>query len=191
MKFKFYDVDVEYLNYLRQFEPRLPKVLYEHHNKFVCGFVFEKNGLPYVVPVSSNTRSQKTSILIRNKKNQPISSLRFSFMFPCPAEFLKYKDFKEEPSKGYRRWLQAEIQYCNTHREKLRNKAEYTYFHRCIEPKEPFTTVCCDFALLEEKCRDYCAARRIDIAKPETEKQNLHDLLNMAKNKELEQTIGL
>lgn len=189
MKFQFYDVDVEYLNYLRQFEPRLPQVLYEHHNKFVCGVVFEKNGLPYVVPVSSNTRPQKTSIIIKNRRNQPISSLRFSFMFPCPAEFLKYKNFKQEASDSYRRWLQEEIRYCNSRREKLHNKAEYTYFHRCIEPKEPFVTVCCDFDLLEDKCREYCAARHIDIVKPESEKQDLHSLLSIAKHKELDQTI--
>lgn len=188
MKLKFYDVDIEYLNYLRQFEPRLPKVLYERHNKFVCGVVFEKNGLPYVVPVSSNTRPQKTSLIIKNKKNQPISSLRFSFMFPCPSEFLKYKDFKEETSKNYRRWLQEEIRYCNIRREKLRSKAEYTYFHRTIEPKEPFVTVCCDFELLEDKCREYCASHHIEVVKPEAEKHNLHDLLNFAKSKELEQT---
>lgn len=184
MKFKFYDVDMDYLNYLRQFEPRLPKILYEHHNKFVCGVICERNGLPYVVPVSSNIRPQKTSVIIKNKRNQPISSLRFSFMFPCPPEFLKYKDFKEEPIGSYRRWLQDEISYCNSHREKIRNKADYTYFHRVIEPKEPFNTVCCDFNLLENKCREYCAAKNISIVKSENEKQSLQDLFSKAMNRE-------
>ena len=183
MKFKFYDVDISYLNFLRQFEPRLPEILYEHHNKFVCGVVFERNGLPYVVPVSSNTRPQKTSVIIKNKKNQAISSLRFSFMFPCPPELLKYKDFKEEPNGSYRRWLQDEIGYCNTHREKIRNKADYTYFHRVIEPKPLFEAVCCDFELLEEKCREYCAAKNIDILRPEQEKQSLEDLLGVAQQR--------
>ena len=177
MKFKFYDVDMDYLNYLRQFEPKLPDVLYEHHNKFVCGFVVERNGLPYVVPVSSNIRPQKTSIIIKNKRNQPISSLRFSFMFPCPPAFLCYKDFKDEPQGSYRRWLQDEIAYCNTHREKIRNKAEYTYFHRTIEPKELFKVNCCDFELLEEKCKEYCLKRNIPLVSPALKKKSLDDIL--------------
>lgn len=183
MKFKFYDVDVSYLNYLRQFEPRLPNILYEQHNKFVCGVVFERNGLPYVVPVSSNIRQQKTSVIIKNKKNKPISSLRFSFMFPCPPELLRYKDFSEEPNDGYRRWLQSEIGYCNTHREKIRNKAAYTYYHRVIDPKPLFESVCCDFNLLEEKCLEYCAARGISICRPDLEKQSLEKLLALAQQK--------
>lgn len=183
MKFKFYDIDISYLNFLRQFEPRLPEILYTHHNKFVCGVVFESNGLPYVVPVSSNIRPQKTSVIIKNKRNQAISSLRFSFMFPCPPEFLTYKDFKEEPPGSYRRWLLDEIAYCNTHREKIRNKAAYTYFHRVTEPKPLFEAVCCDFKLLEEKCLEYCAARGVLIEKSEQEKQSLEDLLGFAQQR--------
>ena len=52
---------------------------------------------------------------------RPISSLRFSFMFPCPIEYLNQKDFSKEDKK-YQVLLRKELHYCNRNREKIKNK---------------------------------------------------------------------
>lgn len=53
----------------------------------------------------------------KTKKLKAISSLRFSFVFPCPIEFLNQKDFLKEDEK-YKNLLRKELHYCNVNREK-------------------------------------------------------------------------
>lgn len=53
----------------------------------------------------------------KTKKLKAISLLRFSFMFPCPIEFLNQKDFLKEDEK-YKNLLRKELHYCNANREK-------------------------------------------------------------------------
>lgn len=48
---------------------------------------------------------------------KPISSLRFSFMFPCLAKYLSLKDFSKEDKK-YQILLRKELRYCNLNVEK-------------------------------------------------------------------------
>lgn len=52
---KFYDINPEYVNYLRQFDNRIPNIVYEANNKFVCGIVLSVNKHNYFAPISSST----------------------------------------------------------------------------------------------------------------------------------------
>ena len=61
----FYTVDQAYIDELQAIEPKVPNVQYEKHNKFVCGVLFRIHGLDYFAPVSSFTKSQKTSFVIK------------------------------------------------------------------------------------------------------------------------------
>lgn len=49
--------------------------------------------LNFYAPISSNTKSQQTNMLTRNKHNLPIASIKFSFMIPVPDEYLHMIDF--------------------------------------------------------------------------------------------------
>jgi len=96
MELKFYDVLNSYTNYLRQYEEKIPYIGgYKNHNKFLCGIVLTVNSMNYYVPVSSNKQKFRSSFMIygkdKNGDDKITSSLRFSFMFPCPIEsiFLK------------------------------------------------------------------------------------------------------
>ena len=84
---------------------------------------------------------------------KPISSLRFSFMFPCPIEYLNQKDFSKEDGK-YRNLLIKELNYCNENREKIKKLANMVYKLGLNEKtRERFNI--CDFKKLEEKCLEY------------------------------------
>ena len=67
----FYDVDTEYVNYLKATEiakrgfTRVPDVEYKNERKMVCGVVLEINGCKYYVPVSSYKKKQPNNLLIR------------------------------------------------------------------------------------------------------------------------------
>lgn len=86
---KFYEVDSEYIKFLKENgDKRIPNIDYEKHKKFFSGVVLSINNFNYFAPVSSYNKKVHTAFLIKDKDLQtkelkPISSLRFSFMFPC------------------------------------------------------------------------------------------------------------
>ncbi len=87
------------------------------------------------------------------KEMKPISSLRFSFMFPCPIEYLNQKDFSKEDEK-YKNLLIKELHYCNVNREKIKKKAMEVYKLGIKEETRKKFNIC-NFKRLEEKCLKY------------------------------------
>ena len=159
MKLKFYEVDSEYIKYLKEnADDKIPNLEYEKHKKFFCGIVLTINNFNYFAPVSSYNKKAHTVFLIMDKDRKtnelkPISSLRFSFMFPCPIEYLNQKDFSKEDGK-YRNLLIKELNYCNENREKIKKLANMVYKLGLNEKtRERFNI--CDFKKLEEKCLEY------------------------------------
>ncbi len=55
---KFYDIDKEYINFLKTFDKQVPNIAYSSNNKFVCGIVLEVNGIKYYAPISHKTDKQ-------------------------------------------------------------------------------------------------------------------------------------
>lgn len=151
-KLKFYDVDKNYIDYLRKYEIQIPNFNYESNDKFVCGIVLSINELNYFAPISSFNKQQRTNLVILDKK-RAISSLRFSFMFPVPEDLLKLKDFSDKP-QSYRDLVNAEIKFCNNNRDKICKKAKEVY-KIGTNKKHPLAYTCCNFRLLEEKCLEY------------------------------------
>ncbi|MCX7772842.1 MAG: type III toxin-antitoxin system ToxN/AbiQ family toxin [Clostridia bacterium] len=152
-KLNFYEIHKSYIKYLKQFEEKIPTIEYDAHDKFTCGIVLAINDLHYYAPVSSFNKQQKTNFLIYNEKNEPISSIRFSFMFPAPLDCVKVKDFNSEPYQ-YRRLLITELDYCNKHVSKIIDKAKSVYNFGCNK-NHVYNYLCCNFKLLEEKCLAY------------------------------------
>ena len=159
MKFKFYEVDSEYIKYLKNNgDDIIPNIEYEKHKKFFCGIILTVNNLNYFAPVSSYNKKSHTVFLIMDKekntkKLKPISSLRFSFMFPCPIEYLSQKDFSKEDKK-YQVLLRKELHYCNINREKIKKMANEIYKLGLNENNRKKFNIC-DFKKLEEKCLEY------------------------------------
>ena len=154
MKLKFYEVDSEYIKYLKENgDDKIPNVQYKKHKKFFCGVVLTINNFNYFAPVSSYNKKVHTSFLIMDKdketkKLKPISSLRFSFMFPCPTEYLSQKDFSKEDEK-YRNLLRKELRYCNKNREKIKKLANEVYKLGLKEETRKKFNIC-NFKKLEE-----------------------------------------
>ena len=153
---KFYDVDPDYADYLRQFESKVPYIKYDGKNKFVCGIVLNINSCDYYVPVSSKTIKQQNDIIIRDSNNNAISSLRFGFMFPAPIEVLTEKQISviRQNDPAYASLLQKEYEFCRSHESEIMVKARKVYKIGC-NPKHYLHQYCCDFRLLEEKRKLY------------------------------------
>lgn len=116
----FYTVDLKYVNYLKDIElkergfSRVPNVEYgkERKEKFLCGIVLIINDIDYYVPVSSFKEKRKNNFLIMDKKGNPISSLRFNYMFPVPKELVKIRDIDSIPDLAYKNLVGYELRYC-------------------------------------------------------------------------------
>ena len=80
----FYDIASDYLDYLRSYEPKVPKTGYSSHEKFFCGIVLTINdSVQYYAPVSSFSEQQRTNFLIYDRDGKTVlSSVRLCFMIP-------------------------------------------------------------------------------------------------------------
>ena len=155
---KFYEVDGDYIQYIKKYgDNKIPNIDYKNHKKFFCGIVLTINNFNYFAPVSSYNKRTHTTFLIKDKA-KVISSLRFSFMFPCPIEYLSEKDFSKEEEK-YRNLLRKELHYCNINREKVKKLANDVYRLGLNEITRNRFNIC-NFQILEEKCNEYIKLKR-------------------------------
>ena len=152
---KFYDIDENYIKFLKTIDKQVPDVKYDSNNKFVCGVVLEIDDIKYYAPISHKTDKQQTNLQILDK-GRPISTLRFSFMVPAFDQVLTYKNFKdiEKSDTNYANLLKAEYDYCKNHIKEIKDKALAVYKIGCNK-KHRLNYVCCDFKKLEEHYLEY------------------------------------
>ena len=148
-KFKFYEINNDYIDYLKMFDNKIPKIQYKSNNKFLCGIIFKNGILNYFVPVSSFKIKQRTTFLIKDN-DKTISSLRFSFMLPIPDNILdsivKIKNFSQE-NRQYANLLLKELNYINSNQERIINLAKKIYRLR-NNNETLYVKNCCNFKLL-------------------------------------------
>lgn len=152
---KFYDVDKNYINFLRSIDRQIPKFDYSTHDKFVCGIVLSVGDVNYYAPISHFNKQQKTNFPIYDK-GSIISTVRFCFMFPVPSDVLTIKDFKAiaKTDVHYADLLNTEYNYCKSHIDDLLKKANDVYRIGCN--KNHFLNhTCCDFKKLEKEYTNY------------------------------------
>ena len=155
----FYYVDLEYVDYLRRYETKIPHIRYDDNDKFVCGVVLHVNNLDYFAPISSKIHKQQMCTRILNETGDAIATIKFNFMFPAPPETVTMVDIseirREDPS--YANLLQKEYEFCRANEKQIIEKAKkaYSIGHN---PNHFLNKHCCDFALLEQKSKDYFIA---------------------------------
>lgn len=152
----FYNIDVEYVNYLRQFDARVPYIKYADRNKFVCGVVLSINDCDYFAPISSQTHKQQTALLIRDRDDSELAAIKFNFMFPAPRNVISMISIPDvrKSDPAYASLLQKEYEFCRSNESEILTKARKVYSIGC-RPSHFLYSTCCDFRLLEEKSRIY------------------------------------
>lgn len=158
---KFYDIDPLYTNYLRQFDNRIPHIVYGSNNKFVCGIVIAINNHNFFAPISSNKTKQQTNLLIKDDKGTVLSSIKFSFMFPAPSTTVHYKNFKSirKNDPDYADLLEKEYEFVLKHESLIRKKAAKVY-QIGKDTNHTLHKYCCDFPLLESKCDEWLHSKK-------------------------------
>ena len=163
MNLFFYDVDANYVKYLKAAETakrgfsRVPDIIYQNERKMVCGVVLEINECQYYVPISSYKKKQQNNILIYLEDdhfNQIKGSIRFNFMFPVAAQYITKRDFnKETPSR--KEFLRRQWVFCNSITDDIKQMAENTYTSVIAGTDPVLVNASCDFKLLEYAAKNY------------------------------------
>lgn len=151
----FYDVDKDYISYLKTLDKQIPNVSYDSNNKFVCGVVFNVGDIQYYAPISHMNQKQRTNLPIYHKQ-RIISTIRFSFMFPAFDDVLIRKDFKQiaQIDERYAHLLMTEYRFCASHINQIKQKAKQVYDIGCNKDHK-LNYTCCDFAKLEKYYLDF------------------------------------
>lgn len=139
-KFKFYYINQKYINYIRQFDDRVPT-----KNRPYLGIVFKNKSYIYLAPLYSPKEKHKnyymnnTFFRIYDYDNKYIGLIRFSSMIPVPSFYLK------EIKYDFSNKLYQEYFYISKHQTQILKKAKYTYSN-CKELKD----LCVDFKKIEK-----------------------------------------
>lgn len=138
-KFKFYYISQEYINYIRQFDDRIPT-----KNRPYLGIVLKNKDYIYLAPLYSAREKHKsyymnnTFFRIYDYYNNYIGLIRFSNMIPVPRTYIKQINY------DYSNKLYQEYFYISKHQTQIMKKAEYTYNNY-----NNFDNLCVDFKRIE------------------------------------------
>lgn len=156
-RLKLYYVEDKYIDYLRQYDKIVP------YNKSTTrpyiGIVYTYNNFNYFAPLSSpkpkHLKLNKKAVDIWKILDGKLGLVNFNNMIPCPIETLK-EVLPMVTDEKYKNLLEDQISSLNADRERLLNKIN-TFQIRYRSGKLDFRIKerCCDFELLEEKCKEY------------------------------------
>ena len=154
---KMYYTDGKYINYLRQFDDRVP--YNKNSNRPYIGIVYAYQGINYFAPLSSPKPKHKTisdkAVDIFKIDDGNLGVVNLNNMIPIPN--IALTDVLSVVSdQKYRALLENQLTYINNHKSILLKKVtQLQRRYRSGYLPQQIAERCCNFELLEEKCREY------------------------------------
>ncbi len=158
---QFFTINEEYLNYLRQFDKNISYTLNYNKNRPFIGIVLEnEKGFGYYIPITSKHKkySKITTEPINNGKNGYILFNNMIPVYTYNVKRIDLKILKNDTKKeiGIKLMRQYELKDINKKEKQIIKKAvnlidlysKWSDAHRLKK-------ICCNFPLLEEKCKEY------------------------------------
>lgn len=165
---KLVRIGKEYCDYLRRFDKRVP---YNFKNKEIRPFVgvlFKVNDCKYFAPLSSPKHLKiKNKLDFLRLDEGKLGAINFNNMIPVQNNNILIinldKKALNESEEKYRKLLKKQIYWLNRNHEKVFGRAEKLY-NNFINDVLPNTIKdrCCNFKLLESKCKEYNSIRFIE-----------------------------
>lgn len=154
-KLKMYDISEKYKKYLSQFDNR---VSLKENRKFY-GILVTKNEIDYYVPFTSKIHKKTNTKLTVNIKNdeKTIAKLLLNNMIPVNIEDAYIANIMNSKYKTY---YMNEIRYLHSIKVKNEIINKINYIFQVLQDEKHydylfFKKLCCNFNLLEKKCKEY------------------------------------
>lgn len=154
---KIYYINNEYIDYLRKYDTKVP--YNKSETRPYVGIVYTFEDKNYFAPLSSpkpkHIKMSDKAIDVYKINKGKWGIVNINNMLPTPIECLK-EVLPLVKDQRYKALLENQITYINDHKKELLNKVrvfqtQYRKGHLPPKVKER----CCDFSLLEVKCREY------------------------------------
>ncbi|MGL4602306.1 MAG: type III toxin-antitoxin system ToxN/AbiQ family toxin [Plesiomonas sp.] len=159
---KFYTISSRYIEYLKQFEDKVPNSEdpnYQNPKAFI-GVVLDIQGHKYLAPLTSpkswHSTIKESSISYfklhenGNPENQ-LGLINLKYMIPIVEAEVSLLDLDNMPDSRYKRMLYKQLQFIRANSVNISRKSELL---RSLALQGSMKGTC-DFALLEEKYRDF------------------------------------
>lgn len=159
MSLKFYEINLDYIDFLSLFAPHLfknKKASQKNSRKYI-GIVLSVNSLDYFVPLSSFKEKHKNMReTVDFIKIKDFAVLNINNMFPASSNDCKFLDINSVADKNYQNLLRNEYRFIKTIEEKIIKNAKTVYIHKKLNGnKTGLSKRCNDFLLLETKCAEW------------------------------------
>lgn len=156
-------LDSNYCDYLRKYDKKVPFNFNEKELRQFVGVLFEINDCMYFAPLSS---PKPKHLKLKNKidflkiDNGKLGAINFNNMLPVTKKNIVKLDLNKKCKTNddikYIKLLKEQIYWLNRNSEKLYGKSKKLY-NNYMNNKLTSSLLnrCCNFKLLEEKCREY------------------------------------
>ena len=154
---KIYYIDNKYIDYLRKFDK---KVAYnKSKSRPYIGVVYTFNNQTYFAPLSSPKPKHLTmnnrALDMFKIKDGELGIVNINNMIPSPISCLT-EVLPLVKDKQYRKLIIEQTTYLNNHKRELLDKVNFFMLKYDTNKLSKRTKDrCCNFRLLEEKCREY------------------------------------
>lgn len=156
-RLKLYCIADEYINYLRKYDEKVP--FNKSQTRPFIGVVYTLNGSNYFAPLSSpkpkHLKMSNHAIDIWKIDSGKLGIVNINNMLPSPYEALT-EVIPTIKDRKYKKLLENQISSINADRdillkkiERFQNKYRHNQLDLCVKER------CCNFDLLEEKCKEY------------------------------------
>ena len=158
-------IDPSYLRFMHSIDYRISV---KYNNRPFVGIVTMLNGVPYVLPLTSQTtqermkegkrrRSPNLTTFVKDSAGNEIANILHNNMFPVVDGV--YTPLEIDPRRDT--YESNEVRFIRKNQEAIIKKAQKVYTKRTTNPDSFMKQTCCDFAKLE-KNRDSFSSQITD-----------------------------
>ena len=156
-------LDSDYCDYLRQFDNKIPHNYNEKELRPFVGVLFTIDELKYFAPLSSPKPKHlklKSKLDFLKIDNGKLGAINFNNMVPVTDKNIIKLDLDKEcltkSEEKYTKLLKEQIYWLNRNDDKLYGRSKKLYEkYSTGKLDKNIISRCCNFKLLEEKCREY------------------------------------
>ncbi|OGO89583.1 MAG: hypothetical protein A2Y24_00115 [Clostridiales bacterium GWE2_32_10] len=154
----FYVITDEYVKYLHNFDNTVVEnkdPINRYFDRKYIGVVFELNEFKYFAPLSSfKNKHRKMKEAIDFIKIGTMAVINLNNMIPVPEGEITYCNIEKQDDMRYRQLLRNEYDICK-HKENHIIKNAKSLYNKVTNYNSFIAERCCDFKLLEDKCREW------------------------------------